>query len=154
MTHTYHDVGERIQALTLLEFGWKPSEIAKILPFSVRHIYRLRKLAIERGYNPAESRSILIQYVQDAPKAGRPLKATKEKEEEIEKTITLDRYAREKTLNQLGNDIGLLANTILRILKRLGYRKCKPSMKPGLTQEMKDARYKFCKEHENWTLKD
>ena len=43
----------------------------------------------------------------------------------MEKTITKDRYARKNTVKQLKRNIRLLTNTILRILKRLGYSKYK-----------------------------
>jgi len=39
-------------------------------------------------------------------------------------------------------------------LRAAGYRKTKPTRKPGLTQEMRSARLKWALEHKDWTLED
>src|SRR5258706_6691984 len=72
------DVGIRIQCLVYLEFGLHVDEIEKILGVHPSSIYRYRRTAIARGYNPAKSRQILLSYLQDAPKPGRPTVCTLE----------------------------------------------------------------------------
>ena len=44
--------------------------------------------------------------------------------------------------------------TIWRCLKRLGFKKTKPTRKPGLTKKMKEDRLQWCLNHEDWTLDD
>lgn len=46
------------------------------------------------------------------------------------------------------------AMTVWRVLKKTGFRKTKPTRKPGLTAEMKKARLDWCLAHRYWTLKD
>ena len=139
MVETHHDLGERIQALTLLTAGWHVDKIVEYTTLSRPQIYKIAQKARERGFQPDVNHIILAEYCEDAPRYGRPTVATPEQQTIIEQTVTKDRYAREKTVVQLGHDVGLSATSVWRILRRLGYRKCKPSTKPGLTQEIKDA---------------
>ncbi|MCJ1242297.1 hypothetical protein MMC14_010305 [Varicellaria rhodocarpa] len=121
MVNRHHDLGERIQALTLLTAGWKVADVAKVVILSESQIYRIQRNAKERGFQPEISPIALAKYVEDKPRFGRPNKATPEIEKEIQESITRDRYAREKTITQVELKVGLSPNTILRILKRLGY---------------------------------
>jgi hypothetical protein len=66
-----HDVGIRLQALTMLETGYKIPEVMTATNLLERSIYRLRKVAKERGYNPDISKKLLLAYVEDAPRIGR-----------------------------------------------------------------------------------
>ena len=154
MVNKHYDLGERIQGLTLLIAGWKAADLAKIVTLSESRIYRIQRNANERGFRPENSLIILAEYVKDKPRSGRPIKATPEIEEEIQESITRDRYAREEILTQIGLEVGLLFNSILRILKRLSYRKVKPSTKPGLTKEIRAARLVFCEKYKHWTIED
>jgi hypothetical protein len=70
------DVGVQVQALAYLELGYTPAQIEVYLGVSKSAIYRFRRTAIERGYNPQESKKILIEYLVDAPRSGRPTKVT------------------------------------------------------------------------------
>ena len=133
MVNVHHDLGERIQALTLLTAGWHIDRIVEYTTLLRSQIYAIAQKAKERGFQPEVDHIILAEYCEDSPKSGRPKKTTLEKEEAVRKAIVKDRYAREKTVKQLGIDIGLSSSSIWRILRRLGYRKCKPSTKPGLT---------------------
>jgi hypothetical protein len=83
-----HDNGPRIQALTLLGKGIKLDEIITDTSLSRSAIYGLQKKAISCGYDPSKDRKILIAYVEDAPKVGRPKKCTPELEEVVIKTIS------------------------------------------------------------------
>jgi transposase len=67
-----NDLGARIQALVLLERGVHHTEITEITGVSKSSVYGSRKIAKERGYDPSQSKSILLRYVEDAPRSGRP----------------------------------------------------------------------------------
>jgi hypothetical protein len=61
-----HDIGTRVQALSLFEHGVPILQIVAITIVSQSSIYRLRAIAISRGYNPEISKKILAIYVEDA----------------------------------------------------------------------------------------
>ena len=154
MPNVHHDIAERVQILSYFAIGWKPKEIAAYTGYSRAQICRIVQKAQERGFDPAVSRLIRLEYLEDVPRPGRPVKATVAKEEEVIQLATRDRYGRSKTTEQLGFEVGLSRETVRRILIRRGYSKCKPSTKPGLTPSMKQARLDFCIAHKDWTLKD
>jgi hypothetical protein len=52
----------------------------------------------------------------------------------------------------LGENHGVSEAIIFFTLKRLNYHLVKPTLKPALTQAMKDARLAFTIAHEHWTL--
>jgi len=65
----------------------------------------------------------------------------------IEGKVTTDRYGREKSAEVIIAEVGLSPQIVRNILKKAGYKKTKPTRKPGLTQVMKDARLAFCLTH-------
>lgn len=67
MVFKKHDIAVRIQALALVEEGIPTKRVTEITGLSRKTIYNLRKKACERGYNPAQSRELKIEYVDDAP---------------------------------------------------------------------------------------
>ncbi|KAF2802948.1 uncharacterized protein BDZ99DRAFT_400866, partial [Mytilinidion resinicola] len=70
---------------------------------------------------------VLNIYVQDAPRSGRPTVQTLRKIAKIEKLITKSRAGRELNTYQLTEEVGILATTAWRILRRhLNMRKTKP----------------------------
>jgi transposase len=77
------DVGVQIQALTYLELGYTPTEVQARLGVSKSALYRFRRIAIERGYNPQQSGRILLEYLVDAPRSGRPRKVNQVVEDQI-----------------------------------------------------------------------
>jgi hypothetical protein len=83
------------------------------------------------------------------------MKQTEEIISEVLSKVRGDRYTREKTCAQIVVEIGGVSDiTIWRILRHAGFRKTKPTGKPGLTDEMKAARLKFALEHKDWTIDD
>jgi hypothetical protein len=68
-----NDLGQRLQALALAEYGVKRKEVALITGISESSISKLCQKARARGYNPAVSTQILLEYVVDGKRAGRPL---------------------------------------------------------------------------------
>ena len=155
MVNVHHDIAERIQVLSYLVVPLPIAQILTLVTFSETQVYRIAKKARERGWHPILiNPAILFKYVEDAPRSGRPIKATEAKEEEVVQLISRDRYGRSKTVLQLGTEVGLSRETVRRILIRRGYTKCKPSTKPGLTPDMKAARLNFCLQYKDWTIED
>ena len=155
MVNKSADISLRAQVLTLsyctpasIEF------IAATTGYSVPNIYRIRRISRDRGFDPAISLQVLDKYARHEEKSGRPRKATTEKEDEVIDLVIKDRYAREKTSAQLAREVGLSRCTVWRILKQRGYKKVKPSYRPGLTPEMKAARLAFCLLYKDWTVED
>lgn len=146
--------------LYLKATGISNAEITHITGYSQASITQIYKKACDKGFNPeARPLNILNEYVRDAPRSGRPSKTTPENINKVTSLIKLDRYAREKTCHDLSNDLKLIgirlsAKTIYNILKAAGFKKTKPTRKPGLTKAMKEARLQFCLEHKDWTDED
>ena len=95
-----------------------------------------------------------IEHVKDRDRRGRQKKITSAVEEAIVDAVTKDRYGREKTLVQLGLQFNISSQSVFQILRKNKFRKTKPTRKPGLTKDMKLARYLFAKRSEHWTLED
>jgi transposase len=136
--------------------GKSTSEIAKETGLSARTINSIYARAIERGFEPNEPLRIDDRFLVDAPRSGRP---RKEVAENLIQKVRRDRYGREKSCADLAGDlsqegIDVSATTVWRILKKAGFKKTKPTRKPGLTQKMREERLQWCKDHEHWTLED
>lgn len=100
MSHTQnvnHDDGTRLQALALAEAGIAVTIITAINEISRQTISRLQKQARVRGYDPKESKKLLLPHVTDAPRSGRPTVITPEVDSAILAAVRKDRYGREKT---------------------------------------------------------
>jgi transposase len=151
-----YDTATRAQALTLKLMGCPNAEIQSITGMQPRTVQLLHKKALERGFNPAESKTILNHHIEDGKRSGRPTKQTTEIIQDVISKVRRDRYGREKSCAQIAADLGGRVSdiTIWRILKAAGFHKTKPTRKPGLTQEMEDARLQFAREHEHWTIED
>jgi hypothetical protein len=80
--------------------------------------------------------------------------ATKEIEASIIASITKDRARHEKSAKYLTYKAGISESSVLRLLKLNSFTKCKPTWKPGLTPEMRQARLAFALTHQHWTLED
>ena len=149
-----HDDDTRMQALALIEHGIAYQTVVAVTQISKSSIYRLKAQARERGYNPLQSKKLLNSYVIDAPRSGRPSVITQAVENTILEAIRKDRYSREKTSFMLAAEQGLSSSTILRVLRRNGFRPCKTTKKPSLTEAMKEARYQFALRYKDWTIED
>jgi hypothetical protein len=93
------------------------------------------------------------------PRSGRPTKQTEEMKQSIAAKVRGDRYGRELSSADLAGYLStdafeISATTIWRCLKNQGFKKTKPTRKPGLTKKMKDERLKWCLDHQDWTLDD
>ena len=96
-----HDNGTRLQALALAAAGIPVKNITAMTEISRWTISRLQKQARDRGYDPNTSKKLLLSYVTDAPRSGRPKVATPEIENIILTAVRKNRYDREKTLSML-----------------------------------------------------
>ena len=134
------DVGTRIQALTLAEQGHRYDFVTEVAGVPRRTIYAIKKKALERGYNPEVSKLLKLEYLEDAPRSGRPRTIFEDKEDEVPAIVNKDRNRREKNLDIIGFEAGISAISGWRILRRLGFRKRKPTYKPRLTPTMKAQR--------------
>jgi len=103
-----HDVGTRLQSLTMLETSHKIPKIITATDLLERLIYRLRKVAKEQGYNLDASKKLLLTYVEDAPRIGRPKKATKEVEEMVIRTISKNSTTRELSTQKFADTLSPL----------------------------------------------
>ena len=149
-----HDPGTRLQALALIEAGIASKIMTAITEISRQTIKRLQNQARTRGYNPESSKQLLLSYVVDAPRSGRPRIATPELEQAVLDAVRKDRDGREKTSFMLAAEQGISSTTILRILKQNNFRPCKNTKKPALTEAMKEARYQFALRYQHWTIED
>ena len=154
-----HDLGTRLQALTLFEGNVPIPRITEITGISKAQIYSIKKTALQRGYNPRESLKLLLSYVEDAPRSGRPPKVTEAIKQQVREVVTQNSTTRQMSTQAIANAISsasfsLSARTIYNILKSLGFSFYKPTYKPGLTLEAKAVRLKWYLDHENWLLED
>lgn len=140
--------------------GKTTNEVAEITGLSVNQVNRIYNRAIQRGFDP-NIRPLLLrnEYLEDAPRSGRPTKQTEEVKDLIISKLERDRYGREKTAAIIAGeltsqDIPISASLVKLILKSAGFRKTKPTRKPGLTKKMKEDRLAWCLAHRDWTLED
>ena len=68
------DAGTRLQALALAEHGVPRHIITSLTSVTSPTIGRYQRQARERGYNPDVSHALLLSYVIDKPRSGRPRK--------------------------------------------------------------------------------
>ena len=83
-----YDMATRAQALTMLQLQRLVKEITTVTGYDKSTIGRIKKRAKARGYIPKTNPRIILAYVDDAPRAGKPKKVTLEIEEEVIKTIS------------------------------------------------------------------
>ena len=152
-------VARRATVVALKAYTTKSSaEIAALTDLSVPSVNRIYAEAIKRGFDPIRT-MVDNQYVEDKPRSGRPTKQDPSTVEIILSKVRLDQYGREKTYADLASDlselrINISASTIRLVLKKAGFRKTKPTRKPGLTKKMRAERLAWCLAHEHWTIED
>ena len=85
----------------------------------IRQINRIYARAIERGFEPNfRPFTLKDEWLEDAPRSGRPSKQTPENIENITNKVRTNRYGREKTAADLAGELSLegieiLATTVL-----------------------------------------
>ena len=105
-----------MQALALAEAGIAQKIITAITEISRWSITRLKNQARDRGYNPSKSKKLLLSYVVDVPRSGRPPVIIPEVEHAILQAIRKDRYSRKKTSTMLATEQGISSSSTLRVL--------------------------------------
>ena len=158
----YTDIATRALVVSMKSpFGGKTSlDISQETGLSVRQIDRIYARAIKRGFDPNHKPLVIRDaFLEDAKRPGRPKKQTPDI---IDTTVSLVRASKHHRaltcadlageLSKLGIDIS--KETVRRILKEAGFKKSKPTRKPGLTPAMKKRRYDWCIEHQDWSLED
>lgn len=117
-----YSIAERIQALTLAESGQPYAHITAVTGMSKSQIVRLRKKAKERGYDPSVSGRLKEEYVQDAPRSGRPEVVDEEKEKEMLELVRVPSGggSREMTVAEIARRVGISTTTAHRRLKKKG----------------------------------
>jgi Transposase len=135
-------------------------EIYGITGIPVRTVNSIYARAIERGFEPNERPLRLRnEWLEDAPRSGRPRKRTQETQDLIVAKVSRDRYGREKSAADIAGELSLQGidiskTTVTTILKAAGFRKTKPTRKPGLTKKMKKERLDWCIAHRDWIPED
>src|ERR1700716_2176631 len=109
------DVGIRIQCLVLLEYGVPVDLVSEITKVYKASIYRFRRIAVERGYDPGKSRQILLSYLEDAPKSGRPTLSTQEVVGKVIANVCKSVEGRYSTTAKIGHSLGISATSVRRI---------------------------------------
>ena len=154
-----HNISTRALVITLKATGKSNDEITGLTGISKRTINSIFARAIERGFDPCQRPlKLLDKYLEDSHRSGRPSKLD-EASQRVVNSVRTDRYGREKScadvagmLSQEGFNIS--ATTVWRVLKKAGFRKTKPTRKPGLTKKMRRDRLNWCLQHEHWTIED
>jgi transposase len=141
MPHT--DLTTRASVVALKSYGGKTTvEVAEMMGLNPRTVDRIYARAIEAGFDPHHRPlTIKAEFVTDKPKAGRPSKQPEAKEKMLS-LVRHDRYGREQSCADISaslrsHGINVSASTVFRTLKSAGFRKTKPTRKPGLTPRMR-----------------
>jgi len=151
--HRY-TLAQRIQCLTLLTEGFTAAEVEEKTGVKERSQRNIKRKAFERGFQPEKDPRILEAYVIDSERSGRPKEITEEMEQGLLASVRSDRSGREKSSEVLAYEAGISYRSALRILKKHGFHRVKPTTKPGLSPAMKKARLAWCLERQHWTLED
>ena len=96
----FFNVVSRAQAVILRHLREAPGTTQQQTGITPRHARNPYNGAQERGWVPGSL--LKIEHVKDRDRRGRKKKITSAVEEAIMDAVTKDRYAREKTLVQLG----------------------------------------------------
>jgi transposase len=145
-------IGARMQALWMFSHGDTTEKITEQTAVSRSSIYRLKTKAISRGWDP---NGVLEPYhVDDSPKSGRP-KILTSITSSILTVMTKNSTTRGWLCFKIAKEVSSLlpekqsvsASTVYRTLIAEGYRSYKKTVKPGLNEENKKLRLKWCLEH-------
>ena len=155
--HANFDRSTRAQVLAYKIIKLSNAKIEELTGLKKTTIDAIFAKAKKRGFDPSSPQPrILDRYVEDGTRSGRPLKNTEDLKEAILSRVRTDRYGREKSCAYIASELGgIVSPTIVwQVLRSAGYRKTKPTRKPGLTKRMRDERLAWCLAYKDWTLED
>jgi hypothetical protein len=102
------DISLKAQILTLSYCTLVTIEfIAAATGYSILNIYRIRRIARDREFDPQISLQVLDKYTRHEERCDRPSKVFIEKKNKVIDLVIKDRYAREKSSAQLTRDSNL-----------------------------------------------
>jgi hypothetical protein len=123
-------------------------------------VRKLRRKAMDRGYNPEVSIICEPWMVEDAPRSGRP-RTSQVVVQHIIDTVTKNSTHRGWSCQKIASAVSeipgiasISARTVYRVLVFNGYGSYKRTVKPGLNDENKKVRLQWCLDHKDWTLED
>ena len=150
------DIAQRACAVLLRALKYPYNEIEDITKIKRSTVQKICRKARERGlvYWVDQPIIILDRYLIDAPRSGRAPKGTSEFAKRVVNAVVDNRNGREKSSHALAEYFGVSPRTIWRILKAYGFRKSKPTRKPGLTDKQRYQRYLFAIRYKDWTYED
>jgi hypothetical protein len=123
-------------------------QITALITISKTSIYRIRKKAIEQGYNPVVSKLLLDIYVVNDPKPGRPSVLSADIVQMVKDIVTKNSTTRAWSCGAIATEVAtrlnvkksIYAKSVYKILKAKKYKSCKQTTKPGLIDEIKRKR--------------
>ncbi|OBT70526.1 hypothetical protein VF21_10464, partial [Pseudogymnoascus sp. 05NY08] len=104
------DISTRALIVTLKSpvGGKTTAEVAEKTGLSSRQVNKIYARAIERGFDPNHTPLTLRdEWLQDAPRSGRPLKRTTIAQDEVVAKVRNDRYGREKACADIAGELSL-----------------------------------------------
>jgi hypothetical protein len=137
------DIPQRVAVLALKAAGKPTTYIHEVIGIPISTINKILARAILRGFDPAKLPfDLRLEYIEDAPRPGRPTKQIPEIQTIVIDKVRLDRYGREKTCTNLAGELSDTGTDISRttILRKNQFNKTKPTRKPGLMKTMKEKR--------------
>ena len=88
-------------------------------------LYKIRKRAIDWGFNPKIDSEILASYVQNTPRFDQP-GISLEKHDEIIAKVTQNWFGQEKSIWYIASKLQISQQSMFQIFKKHGYEKIKP----------------------------
>ena len=147
-----YGLATRAQAVVIKALGTPLKVITHVTEISARHIGNLVKKAVENGWRV--DWVLLNNHLKNKPGPGRKKTITPNLKQKVINAVTCDCYRRKKSTKMIAREIGLSALSVRIILRKHGFRKTKPTRKPGLTAAIKNERYRFALAHRHWKLED
>ena len=155
-----HQIGPRIQALTMLQIGIPIYQITALTNLSKSTIHRHHNKAIIRGYNPKVSMLIHVSYVEDAKRSGRP-KTSQAVIDLVLATVTKNSTTQSYSAKRIAQKVSAMpeirkinASTVYQILINNNYKSYKQTVKLRLSIDMQKKRLAWCLLYTDWTLED
>ncbi|KAF1839267.1 hypothetical protein BDW02DRAFT_483141, partial [Decorospora gaudefroyi] len=143
------DIATRSMIVAYKADGKSNADITALTGVEKRTINGIYARAIERGFDPGQKPlKLLNKYLEDAPRSGRPATKNQQASGKVVEIVRGDRYGREKNCADIAGDLSKEGIEIsARILRKAGYKKTKPTRKPGLTKRTRKERLSWCLEH-------